>query len=225
MKALLPHNRLISHSLLLLMTALLFSGCHKRTLVADKHYYPLRPGLDWVAGADKARNLPLYVPRAQAVGVVGSRPILATADDGSLVQMHHHFWLDSPRVLWQNLALDWAARTRLWPEIRGIKPLDPHHDTLWLTVLALHKNKRTAHLRLRAELQDENRKVRYQATFTRQQELPDHSVGAFVTAINGMSEAIVREMDAGIRRALKDNPDKKQPAAQRTSALTESGND
>ncbi len=192
------------------------AGCHKRTLVADKQYYPLNPDLGWVSPALKARPVPLYVPRAQALGVVGSRPILARADDGSLVQMRHHFWLDSPRVMWQNVALDWATRTQLWPETRSIKPLDPHHDTLWLTLLALHKDKNTAVIRLRVEWLDENRTQRYQATFTRQQKLPDGSIGAFVAAINHMSEAIVREMDADIRTALATPSE----AESKTAAIT-----
>lgn len=198
--------------------AMATAGCHKRTLVADKQYYPLNPDLGWVSPAPKARPVPLYVPRAEALGVVGSRPILARANDGSLVQMRHHFWLDSPRVMWQNVALDWATRTGLWPETRSIKPLNPHHDTLWLTLLALHKDKNTAVIRLRAEWLDENRKQRYQATFTRQQKLPDNSVGAFVAAINRMSEAIVREMDADIRTALITPPEAESKKAAITAA-------
>ncbi len=193
-------------TVVLLSALVLISGCGKRQSLTDKHYYRWQPDLSWVKPMPEMQQEPLYIPRAQALGVVGSRPILARADDGSLVQMHHHFWLDSPRVMWQNTLLEWASRKQGWAEVRAIKPIHPNHFTLLSTLLALEKDGNTAHLALRIELLDASKQLRYQATFKRQAQLSENSIGAFVAAINGLSAAILQEMDTGIRQALNNQP-------------------
>lgn len=194
-------TRLVS-LLFMLVLSVLMTSCAKRQHITDRHYYRLQPDSHWVNPAPAQRPVPVYIPRAQALGVVGSRPMLVRTGDGSLVQMHHHFWLDSPRVMWQNIMLDWATRSRIWPQVRDIKPVHPHHDTLQLTILALEKDQAQVRISLRATLLDEHKNQRYQATFDKQEALSVNTIGAFVDAVNDMSGAILRELDTDIRAVL-----------------------
>ncbi len=181
---------------------LLTSGCGHRQSIADKRYYHQRPALDWVVPASDQRDAPLYIPRAQALGVVGSRPILVKTGDGSLMQLHHHLWIDSPRVLWQNAALDWSDRTRLWPTVYDVRPAHATHYTLLLTLLALEKDADRATLGLRAELIDPTRNMIYQESFKLSRPIPGNTVAGFVGTIDALSGEIWRQLDAGIRQAL-----------------------
>ncbi|GEM_PF-5084816 len=188
---------------LVLFTTIGLSGCHKRGMVVDRQYYPLQVRLEWVENAPvPQRSVPVYIPRAQALGVVGSRPMLAVAGDGARVQMHHHFWLDSPRVIWQNLFLDWASQSGLWPQVLDIKPPHPRHDTVLVTLLALEKNKQTATLGVRVEWLDARKQQRYLQTFRQQRDLPENSISAFVAAVSAMSETVMQQVDAAIRARM-----------------------
>ncbi len=87
-------------NLILLILIVLISACSSSSKKATEKLYYRFPDARIIT---LDRNI--LVKRPTAMGIIGNRPMVVQDDEGALKQMHHSFWLDSPKVLLHNFLI------------------------------------------------------------------------------------------------------------------------
>ncbi len=169
--------RLTMHAALLLT---LLAGCAAKE---DKTRLYYRLGETAYPKAEHRQSLPLYIERAQAAGILGNRPFVATGQDGALRQLNRHFWLDSPKKLLQQYLQDWARQSGLWPEVLA-QPEARAHQRLKVELLRFEKNADRAEVAIQFTLLDANHAVMFNQTFSDTQPIQGQTYAEFVAAIS-----------------------------------------
>ncbi len=151
-----------------LFLILILASCSSSSKkVADKLYY--RFGEPLVV----TTNIDFGIQRPTAMGILGNRPMVAQKADGALLQLNHHFWIDSPKLLLQNYLITSF----------NVSP-GAHDNQLKSTLLNFEKKGATSIVSIVFTLVDKNNNTLFQKTYTQQQELPENTMAAFVTSVS-----------------------------------------
>ena len=125
----------LKQGLLILLLVLLLNACGNQKTTAKK-YHRLQVDSHQTAPS-QLREDTLVIKRPKALSILGGRPMVATQEDGSLVQLSHHFWLDSPKILLQDILRSWA--TGHWQTVTYQVPSNQPHKVLDSRILAFEK--------------------------------------------------------------------------------------
>lgn len=115
----------------------------------------------------------LNVKRPSAMGIIGNRPMVARNTDGSLVQMQHNFWLESPKILLYNYLVKMFEKQ---PQAQTL-------FTLNTQILELEKHQQQAIVALKFIVTNETNQVVFNKTYRQQHTLKENTIPAFVDAV------------------------------------------
>ncbi len=145
--------------------------------IADKLYYRFGEAHMVMTKSD------FNVPRPTAMGILGNRPMVAQKEDGALLQLNHNFWIDSPKILLQNYLI----------KSFNVSP-EPHDKALKATILKLEKKGQTSQVSIAFTLVDSDNNTLFEKTYSRQQELPENTMSAFVASVSQSLELITQAL-------------------------------
>lgn len=182
------HNRIL---LLLLILTLLLGACSNKKATSKK-YYRLNPVTNTTVVASKDQTL--VIKRPTALSILGGRPMVATQADGSLVQLSHHFWLESPKVLLQDWLLAWARP--MWSQVSTQVPAGQNHQVLFTRILAFEKQQDQAKVKLEFSLYDQNNQLLFNQQLAHQETIQSDGYQGFVKAINQALNAVMTQLAA-----------------------------
>lgn len=164
-------------TLSLIALIFLLSGCvSSGKKPADKLYYRF-PEATIVT-----TNKKIKIKRPAALGILGNRPMVVQNNDGALLQMQHHFWLDSPKVLLQNYLEDSFGKFNN-PEF-----------ILYSTFLKFEKNQNGAVVSIRFELKDTNNKLVFNKTYDFTEAYDGNDISGFATSARHLVVRIVNQL-------------------------------
>jgi len=146
----------------------------------------------------------VIITRPEALSILGGRPMVATRDDGSLVQLNHHYWLESPKVLLQDRLQEWA--TRHWQEVLSSGNITATRDRLVTRILAFEKNQNQAHIHLEFTLINGNNDILFSKAFNDTVSLSTNSFAAFAQAADQTVSNMLQQLSQVINQNLKLTP-------------------
>lgn len=174
-----------------LITTLTFmlSACGNKQAQVKK-YYRLAPSVEAVA-ADK-KDTTLVVKRPTALSILGGRPMVATKEDGSLVQLSHNFWIESPKILLQDKLKNWAKNH--WQQVTVQTPAEGIYLSLHTRILAFEKQQNNALVSLEFTAYDQENNLIYNKRFDQTQIIDGEGFKAFVKALNNALESTLSQL-------------------------------
>lgn len=170
--------------------ALTLSACGNKQAQVKK-YYRLG-GVDIEAVTKDKKDMTLVVKRPSALSILGGRPMVATKEDGSLVQLSHNFWIESPKVLLQDKLKDWAKNH--WQHVKAQTPSEGEYHTLNTRILAFEKQQNKALVSLEFTAFDQDDKQIYNKRFDQTQVIDGEGFKSFVSALNKALDATLTQL-------------------------------
>ncbi len=174
------HSRTV---VIMLLLSLLITACGNKK-AQSKKYYRLQPPS--TTEAVSTRPQMLVIKRPTALSILGGRPMVATQSDGSLIQLSHNFWLESPKVLLQDSLKSWAANQ--WQQVSLKVPSNDDYLVLETRILAFEKNQNQAKIALEFSLLDHDSQLLFNQQFEHHQPLAE--TGGFRAFAQAMSQGI-----------------------------------
>lgn len=172
-----------------LFIVLMVSACSNKA-PSIKQYYRLSP--DYAIATPESKRSSVVIPRPKTLGILAGRPMVATKQDGALVQLNNHYWLESPTVLLHTTLKDWAQQH--WQQIQISAAFDERHERLDSKILAFEKNGNQANVSLQFILRNANGELLFDKTFQQNQTIQGDGYAHFVTAINLAVSAILNKL-------------------------------
>ena len=161
---------------LLLFVALVVGTACSNQAAQTKQYHRLAVTLP---SADQPTQAGvLVVKRPEALSILGGRPMVATQDNGALIQLSHNFWLESPKILIHDVLMNWASSH--WQSVSKQTPYGSPFQQLDTRILAFEKNGDQIHLTLAFKLTDEKQQTLLEKTIDHQASIqgPGHAAAA-----------------------------------------------
>lgn len=124
----------------------------------------------------------IKVKRPTALGILGNRPMVVQNNDGALLQMQHHFWLDSPKVLLHNYMQDSFGK------------FNNTEFTLSSTILKFEKHQNMAVVSISFELKDVNNKLLFNKTYSLTDSYNGNDISGFASSARKLVEQIVSQL-------------------------------
>lgn len=181
--------------LALLVTIATLSGCSNQK-AQSKKYFRLPTAEQVTETPAEPKPLTLVIKRPKALSVLGGRPMVATQADGSLVQLSHHFWLESPKVLLQDRLKIWAVGR--WQSVSTQVPAQTAHHILDARILAFEKNQQQARVSLEFLLYNEDNRLLFDRQYDFQQDIEGDGYRAFSRAMGQAVNQILNELAADL---------------------------
>lgn len=130
-------------------------------------------------------NQNIIVKRPTAMGIIGNRPMVAQNKNGALQQMHHSFWLDSPKILLHN-----------YLQKIFIPTISTDRDKRILNSQILHfeKQQNIAIVAIKFSLIDSNNNTVFSKIYKQNKQLESNSIAAFAAAVNSILEDTVQQL-------------------------------
>lgn len=182
-----PFNTL----LFTLTFTLLFSACNSKKAQTKKYF---RLTTTPISVNTNLRPYTLVVKRPKALSILGSRPIVATQADDSLIQLSYNFWLESPKVLLQDRIKQWAENH--WQAVSFLTPAVGTYRTLETRILAFEKKQNQAIATFEFFLYDANNQLVFNQQFTAIENISEDSYKAFAKAISLATESILLQFNS-----------------------------
>ncbi len=167
-------KNLLLLSLLTILTACSSGG----GTIPDKTYYRFAEPQQPVQHASITK-----INRPSALGILGSRPIVAQNATGGLVQMNHNLWLESPKVLLQNYLIKYFSLTST----------QHSGNSLMVEILHLEKKQNQAVIELKFSVSNHNDEIIFSQSYRQQNSMEHNSIVDFVHAINQSLAVIVEK--------------------------------
>lgn len=178
----------LSQTLLVLTALLILNACSNSKTQSKKYF---RINSNQMAVTEQQKPLTLVVKRPTALSILGGRPMVATKEDDSLVQLSNHFWIESPKVLLQDILKSWAQGQ--WQQVSTQTPHQQPHQILNTRILAFEKNMTQAKVALEFNLYDEENHLLISEQFTQIETLDGDGYKAFARAIGKAIDAILNQ--------------------------------
>ncbi len=159
-----------------------------------KQYYRLDAPTDITNQAITTKPSTLVVKRPMALSILGGRPMVATQADGSLVQLSHNYWIESPKILLQDVLQTWAANH--WQQVSSQVPQDDHYHILESRILAFEKNQSMAKVHLEFYLYDTNNQLIFNQQMLATESIENDGFKAFTQAITMALNTILNQLGA-----------------------------
>lgn len=173
-----------------IVTSLLLNACSNQVAQSKKYF---RIKTTETTQPSTPKPMVLVVKRPKALSILGGRPMVATRDDDSLVQLTHHFWLESPKVLLQDIFKNWAGGH--WQSVSFQEPANSEYQVLESRILAFEKQQQQAVVRIEFQLYDQDRKLLLNQVFSDSQEIEGDGYRAFARAIGRAVDQILVELN------------------------------
>ncbi len=183
-------NRLMKQ-LLLVLTLLSLIACSSKQAQTKKYY---RINSSIIDTSTHVKPITLVVKRPTALSILGGRPMVATKEDQSLVQLSNNFWLESPKVLLSDIIKDWAQSH--WHKVSAQVPSEQPYQTLYTRILAFEKSQQNSLVALEFSLYDENNALIFSQTYKHSEPLSEPGFKAFAQAIGRSVDTILRQFTA-----------------------------
>lgn len=174
----------------LIAILLLLVGCSQSSNNL-KHYHRLDTQYQAAENSHKQAGL-LWIQKPAAYSILGGRPMVATLDDGSLVQASQNLWLETPKILLQAELYNWAKAN--WQQSTIEKPANSEYFTLKSQIVAFEKRQQTARIAIEFTLLKPNREVLMQQTLAAEQQLGDNNFSAFAYAMGKALQDILQQL-------------------------------
>ncbi|MBL4773001.1 MAG: membrane integrity-associated transporter subunit PqiC [Alcanivoracaceae bacterium] len=166
-----------------LAISLFISGCSlSGKKPPDKLYYRFPE-------TTQASQTNLIIKRPSAAGIIGNRPMVAQNSDGSLIQMQHNFWLESPKALLQN----YLEKTF----VSNIN-IGTTSNVLNTHILHLEKKQNTVILAITFTITNNKRQQIFKKTYKQEGQLQHNTIPAFVSSFSTLLENIVSQFSREI---------------------------
>ena len=124
----------------------------------------------------------VIVKRPSAMGIIGNRPMVAQNTDGSLRQMQHNFWLESPKILLQN----YLEKIFINNGTDG--------NTLNAQILHLEKKQQRAIVEIKFIITNSERQQIFNKTYKEESQLQQNTIPAFVKSISILLKNLVNQL-------------------------------
>ena len=131
------------------------------------------------------------IERPTALGILGSRPIVAENAQGGMVQMNHNLWLESPKVLLQNYLLKVF-------NLNNEKVMQKDGNTLSAAILHLEKQQTTAIIEIKFTVKNSNDEIIFNKSYRQSQPMTENSIVDFVHVINQELAAISQQLSTDL---------------------------
>ena len=174
----------------IVLLVLLLNACGNQKTTAKK-YHRLHVDINPPAQA-QLREDTLVIKRPKALSILGGRPMVATQEDGSLVQLSHHFWLDSPKILLQDTLKTWASSH--WQTVSYQVPSNQPHKVLDSRILAFEKQQNQANVAIEFLLYNEEYQLVFNQTLSQSKTMDGEGYRAYVRASVAAVEAILTDL-------------------------------
>jgi ABC-type uncharacterized transport system auxiliary subunit len=118
--------------------------------------------------------------------------MVATQDDESLVQLSHNFWIESPKVLLQDILQVWASQH--WQVATYQTPNEANYQILESRILAFEKYQNQAKVSIEFLLYDEDYQLIYHHQFEQFHQMDGEGYRAFTKAVSKAIESILNQL-------------------------------
>ncbi len=174
---------------LLLLT--LFSGCSQKPATVKKYY---RLNLIETNSISQKHDATLWIKRPAAHSILGNRPMVATDADGALQQLTHHAWIESPKILLQELIQQHASMT--WQSAVSIRPNSgKDYYQLHTKVLAFEKNQDKALVRMAFSFYNPEMELLKHQTLSIENSITENNYTAFSAAMSKAVNFIIQQIE------------------------------
>jgi ABC-type uncharacterized transport system auxiliary subunit len=173
----------------LVLALLMLSACSNQ-VAQSKKYFRIKT-TDTISQSDD-KPMRLVVKRPKALSILGGRPMVATREDDSLVQLSHHFWLESPKVLLQDIFKKWAAGH--WQSVSYQEPAEVEYQVLESRILAFEKQQSTALVRIEFQLYDQDQNLMLSREISHSQAIEGDGYQAFARAIGQAVDVVLQDL-------------------------------
>ncbi len=164
--------------------ALLFSACSQKAATVKKYY---RLTTEATTAVTTKIDSTLWIKRPEAHSILGNRPMVATDEAGALQQLIHHAWIESPKILLQEL-LSTHAQSQ-WHTVTSERPKDVPYHQLHSRITAFEKDNNVARISMQFTLIDQAGALLKQQSLTTSQDITGNSYADFASA---MGQALVK---------------------------------
>ncbi len=189
----------IKSLLLVLCITLICNACGSKKAALTKKYYRLNPVPTSITPST-VRPMTLVVKRPEALSILGGRPIVATQVDTSLVQLSHNFWIESPKILLQDLIKNWAKN--LWQTVVYQTPAAEQFHWLKTRILAFEKRQELAIAEIEFSLYDQDNQLLFNQTYNAEQNIIADNYDAFAQAMSQAIESIFSQFNEQLSQEL-----------------------
>jgi len=163
--------------ILILILAACSSGGGK---IPDKTYYRLAEPKIHINTQSITK-----IQRPSALGILGSRPIVAENNQGGMVQMNHNLWLESPKVLLNNYLI----------KVFKLNDSQDGGNILSVEILHLEKKQTTAIIEIKFIILNQSDEIVFNKTYRQDNPMVKNSIVDFVHAINLSLNTIVQQLE------------------------------
>ncbi len=180
----------INTTAMMLIFVLLCSACGIKKSQTRKHFRLTATAQ--TINHSELKPISLVIKRPKALSILGGRPMVATQADGSLVQLSHNFWLESPKVLLQDRFKQWAENH--WQSVSYQTPTEGNHQILDSRILAFEKNQLQAKVSIEFLLYDADHHLIFNQQFTATENMQGEGFRAFALAISQALDSILEQL-------------------------------
>ncbi|GAA4818048.1 hypothetical protein GCM10011365_12040 [Marinicella pacifica] len=184
------------NKLIILATSLLLlSACSNQPAVVKK-YYRLSSLDNSQLSLSPEKRPSVVITRPKGMSILAGRPMVATVEDGALVQLNHHYWLESPTLLVQQILSQWAEQH--WQQIKTHVAFDKPIERLDSEILAFEKDGNQAKVSLHFILTAADGHIILDQTLSRQLTISGEGYAGFVHSINNAVNQILTDLSEAI---------------------------
>ena len=179
----------ISKTFTIIFILLTITACSNKVAQSKKYF---RIPVSTTSEQTELKDITLVIKRPKALSILGGRPMVATQDDESLVQLSHHYWIESPKVMLQDILKNWAAKH--WQSVSYQTPNSEPYQILDSRIISFEKRQNQAKIAIEFILYNEDYQIIYDQQFEHSQNMEGDGFRAFSKAVGKAIEAILAEL-------------------------------
>lgn len=180
---------------ILFASFLLFTACSNQP-AAVKKYYRLTSLENSHRVINPEKRASVVITRPKAFSILAGRPMVATQNDGALVQLNYHLWLESPTLLLHQTLKNWAETH--WQLAQTSAAFNEQHERLDSQILAFEKDGNRAKVSIHFVLTAVDGRVLLDQTLSQNLPVQGDGYAQFVQAINRALNQILTDLSAAI---------------------------
>ncbi len=174
----------------IIIIALLLAACGQKAATVKKYY---RLTTEPTTAFTKQIDSTLWIKRPEAHSILGNRPMVATDEAGALQQLSHHAWIESPKILLQELLANHAQSQ--WDTVTSERPKDVPYHQLHSRITAFEKNNNVARISMQFTLIDQEGVLIKQQSLSATQEIIGNSYADFASAMGQAFTQLLSQLE------------------------------
>ena len=175
-------------SLLILLIISVYACSSKQS--QTKKYFRITSNI--TANTELRKPNTLVVKKPTALSILGGRPMVATKDDQSLIQLNNNYWLESPKVLLHYIIKNWAGEH--WESVSIQTPHRQDHQVLYTRILAFEKNQNSTNVALEFSLYDQENALIFNQNYEHAEPIDGEGYRAFAKAVGRSVDSILNQL-------------------------------